>query len=205
MYLNCKTWFSFLYGTFKTEELVQAAVEAGATTIALTNINSTCDIWDFVDFCKQHPIKPVAGAEIRNGSTFMYILLAKNNNGLQLINRFISEHLHTKTDFPARPEFEDVWVIYALNVLQPGELSSNELIGIQPTEVNKLYNINVNAFADKYVIRQPVTFKDKPMYNIHRLLRAIDKNVILSKQDEKDIAKPHETFVSPASLVNDFA
>ncbi len=102
----------------------------------------------------------------------MYILLAKNNNGFQLINRFISEHLHTKTDFPARPQLtEDVWVIYALNVLQPEELASHELIGVQPTEVNKLYNTNVNAFADKYLIRQPVTFKDKMAYNIHRLLR----------------------------------
>src|SRR5689334_7622989 len=143
MYLNCKTWFSFLYGTFKTEELVQAAVEVGATTLALTNINSTCDIWDFVDFCNQHSIKPVAGVEIRNDSTFMYILLAKNNNGFQLINRFISEHRHTKADFPARPQFiEDVLVIYMFNLLQPEELAGNELISVQPTEVNKLYNIN---------------------------------------------------------------
>ncbi len=192
MYLNCKTRFSFLYGTFETEELVKTAVEVGANAIALTNINSTCDVWDFVDYCKQNSIKPVAGAEIRNDSTFLYILLAKNNNGFQQINRFISEHVQTKTAFPVRPGFnEEVIIIYALSVLKPEELRSNELIGVQPTEVNKLYNINLNAHPDKYVIRQPVTFKDKTMYNVHRLLRAIDKNIILSKQDEKDIAKKH--------------
>ncbi len=147
MYLNCKTRFSFLYGTFETEELVKTAVEVGANAIALTNINSTCDVWDFVDYCKQNAIKPVAGAEIRNDSTFLYILLAKNNKGFQQINRFISEHVQTKTDFPVRHEFsEDVLAIYALNVLQPEELKSNELIGIQPTEVNKLYNLNINAY-----------------------------------------------------------
>src|SRR4051812_19309711 len=111
MYLNCKTWFSFLYGTFPTEELVKTAVEVGATAIALTNINSTCDTWDFVDYCSQHSIKPVAGAEIRNDSMFMYILLAKNNNGFQQINRFISEHLQSKKDFPARPAFNDEVII----------------------------------------------------------------------------------------------
>lgn len=206
MYLNCKTWFSFLYGTFQTEELVKIAVEVGANAIALTNINSTCDVWDFVDYCHQHSIKPVAGAEIRNDSTFLYILLAKNNNGFQQINRFISEHVQTKTDFPPSPDFnEEVIIMYALNAVQPAELKSNELVGVQPTEVNKLYNINVNAYPDKYVIRQPVTFKNKTMYNVHRLLRAIDKNIILSKQDEKDIAKPHETFVPQASLVKDFS
>jgi DNA polymerase III alpha subunit len=206
MYLNCKTWFSFLYGTFQTEELVKTAVEVGATILALTNINSTCDIWDFVDFCRQNFVKPVAGAEIRNDSSFLYILLAKNNNGFQQINRFISEHHHSKTNFPTRPSFNnDVLVIYAFNGLKAEELGSNELIGIQPTEVNKLYNMNVTAYADKYVVRQPVTFKDKPMYNVHRLLRAIDKNIILSKQEQKDIAELHETFVSPASLVNSFS
>jgi len=61
----------------------------------------------------------------------------KNNNGFQRINRFMSEHLHTKTDFPARPKFEDVWIINALNVLQPEELATNELIGVQPTEVKR--------------------------------------------------------------------
>jgi DNA polymerase III alpha subunit len=163
-------------------------------------------VWDFVDFCKQNFINPVAGAEIRNDSSFLYILLAKNNKGFQQINRFVSEHLESKTDFPTRPSFNnDVFVIYALNGLKVEELGSNELIGIQPTEVNKLYNINVTAGADKYVIRQPVTFKNKPMYNVHRLLRAIDKNIILSKQEQKDIAEPRETFVSPASLVNSFS
>jgi DNA polymerase-3 subunit alpha len=142
MYLNCKTWFSFLYGTFQTEELVKTAVEVGANAIALTNINSTCDVWDFVDYCKQNGIKPVAGAEIRNDSAFLYILLAKNNKGFQQINRFISEHVHAKTEFPARHQFsEDVLVIYALNALQPAELKSNELIGVQPTEINNFLTL----------------------------------------------------------------
>ncbi|HEX8279682.1 MAG TPA: hypothetical protein VF540_13350, partial [Segetibacter sp.] len=127
-------------------------------------------------------------------------------SGFQEINHLISEHLQTKTAFPVRPDFnEEVIIIFALGVLQPEELRSNELIGVQPTEVNKLYNINVSAHSNKYVIRQPVTFKDKTMHNVHRLLRAIDKNIILSKQDEKDIAKPHGKVVSQASLVKDFA
>ena len=64
MYLNCKTNFSFRYGTFKTEELVAEAESLGVTTMAITNINNTCDVWDFVDHCNEAGIKPVAGAEI---------------------------------------------------------------------------------------------------------------------------------------------
>jgi DNA polymerase III alpha subunit len=99
MYLNCKTYFSFLYGTFSTEELVKAAVQHGVTTLALTNINNTCDTWDFVDYCKQNNIKPVAGAEIRNDTELLYILLAKNNKGFYYINKFLSDHLSQKNYF----------------------------------------------------------------------------------------------------------
>ncbi|TDH24178.1 DNA polymerase III subunit alpha [Segetibacter sp. 3557_3] len=206
MYLNCKTWFSFLYGTFRTEELVKTAVEMGVNTIALTNINSTCDIWDFVDYCRQHAVKPVAGAEIRNEALFLYILLARNNNGFKQINAFISQHLQNKSCFPLRPVFdENVLIIYPINSIEPAALQSNELIGVQPAEVNKLYNKATNGFPTKYVIRQPVTFQNKTMFNVHRLLRAIDKNIILSKQEAKDYAQPFETFVSPASLVEAFS
>src|ERR1035437_1425671 len=103
MYLNCKTYFSFQYGTYRTEELVKEAASLGVTTMALTNINNTCDLWDFVDFCRLNNIKPIAGTEIRNNHVFLYLLLAKNNNGLLSIHRFLSGHLQEKTNFPQRP------------------------------------------------------------------------------------------------------
>src|SRR5258708_10546365 len=100
MYL-CKSYFSFNYGTYATEELVKAGGEAGATTLTLTNINSTCDAWDFVQFCGQHGIKPILGAEIRNGNTLLYILIAANNGGFRRINEFLSEYLREKKPFPS--------------------------------------------------------------------------------------------------------
>jgi len=41
MYLG-KTYFSLKYGTYSTKELVKQAVDAGATSLVLTNINATC-------------------------------------------------------------------------------------------------------------------------------------------------------------------
>ena len=73
MYLNCKTYFSFRYGTYGTEELIKEAVEKGITSLALTNINNTCDAWDFVDYCIENNIKPVIGTEIRNDEKFSYV------------------------------------------------------------------------------------------------------------------------------------
>ena len=100
MYINCKTYYSFRYGTFSTEELVNEAINQGVTSLALTNINSTCDVWEFVKRCQEGGIKPIAGVEVRNESKLLYILLAANNIGLAWINEFLSEHLIQKKLFP---------------------------------------------------------------------------------------------------------
>jgi DNA polymerase-3 subunit alpha len=58
------------YGAFSTEKLVLAAVENGVTSLALTNINSTCNLWAFIRLCGEHHINPIADVELRNEDTF---------------------------------------------------------------------------------------------------------------------------------------
>lgn len=213
MYFNCKTYFSWRYGTFATEELVTHAAEQGATVLALTNINCTSDVWDFVDFCQQQNIKPIAGVEIRNNfddtapasDKLLYILLAKNNAGFQYINLFLSQHLQEKKAFPLQPELsENVWVIYPLGSKPPEALLMHELIAVLPSEINKLYGMPVAKYATKFVMLQPVTFKNKTYFNLHRLLRAIDQNTLLSKLDVKCTATPDEMLLPPGKLMEAF-
>jgi DNA polymerase-3 subunit alpha len=230
MYLNCKTYFSYRYGTLSTEELVKAGVGAGATALALTNINSTADAWDFYDFCLQQGIRPILGAEVRNGDAFCYILLARNAAGLTGINRFLSKYLCVPDAiFPERPTpkdrvllTDDIWIVYALDAFPPETLDPQELIGVRPSEVNRLFGKSIQAYPDKFVIRQPVTFgapEDAPgesargardrlqrneSYRLHRLLRAVDKNTLLSKQQPAEIAAPDEYLRSPAELMMTF-
>ncbi|OMP78886.1 DNA polymerase III subunit alpha [[Flexibacter] sp. ATCC 35208] len=205
MYLNCKTFFSYRYGTFSTEELVAAGVDACANSMAITNINNTADVWDFIQHCHSAGIHPVPGTEIRNGDHFCYLLLAKNNTGFLHINRFLTEHLQEKKPFPAKPVIDDsVWVIYALGMVSPARLALNELIGVQPTEVNKLFGIDLGAYSTKFVVRQPVTFQDRTFYSVHRLLRAIDKNIVLSKQEDTHKAAVHEYFMPMTTIMEQF-
>lgn len=211
MYLNSKTNFSLRYGTYKTEELVNAAVGNGITAMALTNINGTCDAWDFVEHCRKAGIKPILGAEIRNGDQLLYILIAANNKGFTWINRFLSEHLIAGKPFPekaeSQPFFTDLWdgyVIYPLGSKALNQLMPNEKIGILPSEVSKLFGLDLKNYPDKIVIRQPVTFQNKTWFNVHRLLRAIDKNTLLSKLPPEAVASPEETMVPPSQLIDKF-
>ena len=205
MYLNCKTFYSFCYGTFSTFKLVEAALEQGVTTLALTNINCTYDHWEFVKQCRVKHIKPVLGVEIHNDQQFQYILLAKNNAGLAWINEFLSEHLLNKSKFPVSHGAPvDVFVIYDLKK-EVTELLPNERIGVRSSEITKIFKLDN---FDKYVIRQPVTHQgksqDKDHYYLHCLLRAIDNNVLLSTLTKESCCERDETFVSPSKLLSAF-
>lgn len=205
MFVNCKTWFSYRYGTYKTQELIAQAKAMGINTLALTNINGNPDAWDFVYFCREADIKPILGCEIHNNNRFCYLLIARNDQGLMQINRFVSRYKMADQPFPFRPVFdEDVFVIYALGTLQPQELQDNELIGVRASEVNKLFSVPVKEFPWKFIIRQPVTFQDKKNFNLHRLLRAIDGNTLLSKLLPDDVASPDEMFMTEEELMVKF-
>ena len=186
-----------------SRELVKEGIEQGAQALTLTNINCTADHWDFWDDCISTGIKPILGVEIRNDSKFMYLLIAKNMKGILAINSFLSHHLQTKTLFPGKTGFDNVWLIYPFSEnIDTANLKDYELIGIKPSEVSKLYN--EKKISDKYVIMQPVTYKDKTGYNLHRLMRAIDKNVVLSKQLASDIAGTDEHFPAASELFEKF-
>lgn len=206
MYLNCKTYFSLRYGTYSTKEIVDAAEANGIQVLALTNINNTTDNWDFVSLCRERNIKPVIGVEIRNENTLCYVLLAKNNEGYFAINRFLSEHLISRKPFPLRPAIDEknVYVIYPWGVVDNGSLATNEFIGVQTIEVNKLFSVKKELLS-KYVIRHPVTFQDKRHYNLHRILRAVDMNILLSNQQPEHIAGLHETLLPINELMATFS
>lgn len=174
MYLNCKTFYSFCYVTYSTAGLVNAAVEHCISSLELANINCTYDHWKLVKLCRESGIKPILGVDIRNGDTHLYLLIAKNNNGLFWINSFLSEHLIAKKEFsPLSNAPLDTFVIYPLNSKAINELLPNERIGIKPYEVAILYKFEA---TEHYVINRPVVVQDKQHFYLHCLLRSIDNN-----------------------------
>ncbi|HEV9034992.1 MAG TPA: PHP domain-containing protein, partial [Puia sp.] len=206
-----KTYFSFKYGTFSTEQLIRTGVEAGATSLTLTNINSTCDAWDFVRYCGREGIKPILGVEIRNDNTLLYTLIAANNNGFRQINEFLSDHLLEKKPFPPadalQPPFSkitDGFIIYPLGGKPPEQLLDNERIGILPREAHRLIRMPLASCPDKWIIRQPVTFQDKRYYNLHRLLRAMAANTLLTKLKPEHLAGEDEYFIPPVEMMTAF-
>ena len=188
MHLNCHTYFSLRYGTLSEEELLVMAQENELTTLALTDINNTSACLNFIRLAPKHNIKPVVGIDFRNGAQQEFVALAKNNEGFHEINSFLSEHLHAGKAIPDRaPFFHHVFIIYPYDKkIKSSDLASYEYIGLRIENIRHLSYSELLDNKDKLVLMHPVTFQNKKHFNLHRILRAIDNNTILSKLSKSE-------------------
>jgi len=200
MYLNCHSFHSLRYGTIPLQELIEQAVVNKVTAMALTDINTITGIYEFIKTCEAKGIKPIVGIEFRQVNNLHYIGLAKNQAGLAEMNRFLTAHNFDGTPLPpVAPEFEQVTIIYPIENA-PAVLRDNEYLGIRPEQLLLLYHAKWTAYLDKMVVLQPVTYRTKKEFSLHKILRAIDMNVILSKLTEVDYCKMSE-FMQPQQLL----
>ncbi|MEP6929346.1 MAG: DNA polymerase III subunit alpha, partial [Flavobacterium sp.] len=167
---------------------------------ALTDINTVTGIYDFIKGCNTAGIKPIVGMEFRCDHSLRFIGLAKNADGLAEMNRFLTRHNFDNTPLPSRaPDFENVFVIYPLENVPP-ELKKNEYVGIRPEQLQKLFLKQWKDLKGKMVVLQPVTFRTKTEYNLHKILSAIDRNVILSKLTPLDYCAASEVMIPLETL-----
>ncbi|HWS23294.1 MAG TPA: PHP domain-containing protein, partial [Anaerolineales bacterium] len=205
MYLNCHSNYSLRYGTFPIDKLVEIAVANGIDTIALTDINNSMGVVDFVKACNKSGVKPVAGIEFRDGNELLYIGIARSNEGFKELNEFLSHHNIHKLPLPRQaPVFSHSIVIYPFGKKLAGKLRENEYIGIRSTDLNLLLSSEYQNKQHKLLALCPVTFDGEPGYELHRNLRAIDNNTLLSMLTPSQVAAPDELFTPPAALKKQF-
>lgn len=200
MFINCHSYHSLRYGTISIEELVQQGIESGTKVLALTDINTITGIYDFYKLCKKNEIKPVVGVEVRVENEFYYICLAKNRNSIGEVNRVLTDYNCDGIEIPrTNPKLINTYVIYPLSNL-PEVLFENEFIGVKPEELNLLIKPELKKLIGKMVVLQSVTFQTKREYNLHKILRAIDNNTLLTKLLVNDCCGENEKFINISDL-----
>jgi DNA polymerase-3 subunit alpha len=208
MYLNCHTYYSLRFGTFSEYDLLALAEENNVCNLALTDINSTSACLNFIKEAKERHIKPVVGVDIRNRIKQEYVVLAKNNDGFQELNTFLSHHIHFEKSFPKQaPNFQNCFVIYPFeNVLEleKKDFKTNEFIGISVKDASRLKFSKYKNLKNKLVIQQQVTFRNKKDFNAHRLLRAIDLNTLLSKLSSSDESSLNNKMLPSKELLEHY-
>jgi DNA polymerase-3 subunit alpha len=205
VYLNCHSVFSFRYGTLRISQLLALAKQQEQKSLVLTDINNTSACLNFVREAELAGIKPLVGIDFRNGAKQQFVGIAKSNQGFEELNRYLSSFLHQSaaeqnrlTNFPKRaPEFKRAFVIYPFERFRHQfiRLKENEFIGISIEQLKHLPFSPWRGHQDKFVLLQTVTFQSKRDFNIHRLLRAIGNNCLLSKLAAKEVGKPkHQMY-----------
>ncbi len=205
MLLNCHTWFSLKYGTISPENLLEVLSNRGFTNVALTDINNTSAAIDFVRLAEQYNINPVLGIDFRNGIEQKYIGLAKNLEGFRALNEHLTKWQENKNCFEdSAPEIRDTFIIYPFKKKKFCKLKENEFVGIKSTELVKLPFSDWKNNLDKLVVLQPFTFRHKRDYNIHRLLRAMENNILLSRLPLSEQASISESIITKQELEEAF-
>ena len=209
MYINCHTYYSLRFGTFSELDLLALARENEVTQLALTDINNTSAGLNFVRKAPEYRIRPILGIDFRNGVEPCFVGIAKNNEGYQELNEFLSKHLHEEKEIPKKaPVFQNAYAIYPFEkavLNRRRKFTEHEFIGISLADLRRLPFSHFVEYQDKLVVLQPVTFRSKRDFNAHRLLRAIDLNILLSKLPPEEQGNPEEKMYPIVNLAEVFA
>ena len=179
-------------------------IACGTKAMALTDIHTVTGIYDFIKLCRLANIKPLVGIEFKISNRMLYVGIAKTAEGLAEMNRFLTHHNFEGTSLPdTAPDFENVAVIYPVaNV--PVNLRDHEYIGIKSDQLTMLYHEKWKNKIEKMVVLHPVTFTTKKEFNLHKILRAIDMNILGSKLTADCHCKPNETILPIEDLENKY-
>ena len=223
MHVHCHSWFSLRYGLMQPRELLTEAQNAGITTLALTDINNTSAHWDFVRLAPEYGIRPVVGIDFRNKGDDdglpLYIGLANNPDGYARLCAHLNRHLNEHQSFSdVVPEIQDVaficpWERWKVRLEDSADLRSegSEWIGVRPWEQSELRLMASNPVLknripwERLIALHTFTFRHKRDWNCHRILRAVDRNELLSRLPKTATGHAYDRVLSPANFYQTFA
>lgn len=205
MFLNNHTFYSLRYGTLSAEQLVQWAVSEGLESLVLTDINNTSTSYQFVQACRKAGIKPILGVEFRVDNKYYFTAIAKNREGFREICALLTKSsLEGKSISRVAPDFQHCYVIYRHLPKPPSELGENEYVGVRPQEVNRLFRSDILAYKSRLVVFNPIVFTEKASYMVHKILRSIDLNIMISRLKKEDVASVYDCPMSVEEIEQSF-
>tara|TARA_R110002050_G_scaffold253628_1_gene391826 strand:- start:1517 stop:4411 length:2895 start_codon:yes stop_codon:yes gene_type:complete len=187
------------------DNLLDLAIRNQVEVLALTDINTSMGIPEFVRKSNSRGIKPIAGIEFRNGDEIVFIGLALDNLGFKELNDYLSWHNLNKKAFTLQDwPLNHVAIIFPTGYKKPTELKENEYTGIRPGQVNSLLTSEYRNYQDKLVLWHPITFRDDTSWFLHKSLRAIDHNTLISKLKDSQFALQEERMAPVSRLLKIF-
>ncbi len=93
VHLHMRSSYSLLESPIRLENMILHQKQLGYNHVCLTDHNVMYGTMEFYQLCKKHNVHPIIGLEVDSiykEDLFHFILLAKNDNGLQNLYRLSS-------------------------------------------------------------------------------------------------------------------
>ncbi len=198
------SYFSLRYGVVAPLEIAQTFQSNHFPIGLVADINSTSAVWDIRRWSKKEAYPLLTGVDFKNGIQTVFIGIPHNEEGMAEMNEWLSYHLHRGIPFPERaPIWSHVTVIYFIEGVRDWPLEvmrENEWLGIKPEDLNKWRISRWQSYSRTLAL--PVfTFRHQRDFNIHRLLRAMENNTLLSKLSILEQASPDHKWMEYAEVV----
>ncbi|TCK83427.1 DNA polymerase III subunit alpha [Albibacterium bauzanense] len=201
MLLNVHSYYSLRYGTLSIEQLVEGLLLNGYGTAVLTDINNSSASLAFIKECRKRGLNGLVGMEFRNADELLFIGIAKNEEGFKELNELMTAANKKNSLLPfVAPEFNHVFVVYPYGKQLISPLRDYEYIGVRPDQLNRIA-LGPSSAYQRYVILKPLSFQDEQAHLLHRQLRAIDHNLLISQLKPNQIAAADEVLISKAALL----
>lgn len=205
MFLNCHTYYSLKYGTMSPDDYLAWMEKHGLEKAVLTDINNTSAFLDLLRKAKSKKISLIPGVDFRLGAQQKFIGIAKNNQGFQELNAFLSAYLAGDCELTDQaPNWKHVWVVYPWSKDCPKPLKSHEFFGLRSADLADYLRRCPQALRGRCVALHTASFQGKKEFNMHRLLRAIDCNQLLSRLPATEQGNETDLYLSPAQLKVEF-
>jgi len=203
--ITAKSYYSLRFGTLSPEELAAQAAAKGIDTLVFTDINNTSGMFEFVKACREQGVSALAGIEFRNDNRWLYTGIALDFDGFGELNRFLSHSRLQHLPLPAEPPvFEHAVVVWPWGEREPSQLREHEYVGIRHFQQRQLLTSKWRYHQDRLIVWQPVTFADRKGLELHRHLRAIDRNTLLDRITPDDVASAYDWMVPEGKLMDAF-
>ncbi len=208
VHLHIHSNYSFCRGANRLEEICFALKSHGYTTFALTDLDGLYGMVWAQQAAERAGLRMIVGTELRAGTT-RAVLLVKNQQGYQHLCRLISEK-HAQ-DAP-----DDAWLVAALRRYREGLVVMSDspalLQALRHDGRDDLYLLCIPGSQRRRLLRlarqlhlppvasNDVYFMAPEDYTVHRVLRAIDNNVALSRIPAEELASRSAWLKSPEEM-----
>jgi len=211
--LSVHSRYSLMWGNSDIRTLCRSAAQMGYRRLALTDTDNLYGLWSFLAACRDEGIDPIIGAELTDPvSKRRAVCLVENADGYSSLCRLLTcRHLERDFDLETAvidhsrgltvltndPGLLKIW--HAAGIFVAASMLRRPLFGGHPLR-------RMADYLQVPLVAAPGAFFLNPEDRVlHRLLRAIERNVSLSHLQEKDTAPADAWLARPEVYAERFS